>query len=206
MKELRKISWTFYDARLQQLLKKSPAPSLAKANFVRLLESGGAKSVNKIPSTDLPALARLLGSSAYLSDVLIQQGKNWPDLFLRQIQAEQKTVDQHLRDLEPVTAEARSFEEFCAVLRRHKQREYLRIGARDLEPSVTMEETVRELTALAEASLDSAYRYCRGEVEQDFGRLTLPGTEKPNAFVVLGMGKLGGSELNFSSDVDVVFL
>ncbi len=206
MKGLRKIPRPSSEARLQQLLKKSPAPSLAKANLVRLLESAGAKSVNKIPSTDLPALARLLGSSAYLSDVLIQQGKDWPDLFLQQIRSDQKTVDQHLRELEIISAEAKSFEEFCAGLRRHKQREYLRIGARDLDPSVTMEETVRELTALAEASLDSAYRYCRREVEQDFGRLTLPGTQTPNSFVVLGMGKLGGSELNFSSDVDVVFL
>jgi glutamate-ammonia-ligase adenylyltransferase len=206
MKGLRKIPRPSSEAKLQQLLKKSPAPSLAKANFVRLLESAGAKSVNKIPSTDLPALARLLGSSAYLSDVLSQQGKNWPDLFLQQIQSNPKTVDQHLRELEIISAEEKSFEGFCAGLRRHKQREYLRIGARDLDPSVTMEETVRELTALAEASLDSAYRYCRREVEQDFGRLTLPGTQTPNSFVVLGMGKLGGSELNFSSDVDVIFL
>ena len=49
--------------------------------------------------------------------------------------------------------EARSLDDFSAALRRHKQREYLRIGARDLLPSVSMEETVRELTALAEASL-----------------------------------------------------
>jgi [glutamine synthetase] adenylyltransferase / [glutamine synthetase]-adenylyl-L-tyrosine phosphorylase len=206
MKQLRKIPPPSSEATVQQLLKKSPAPSLAKANFVRLLESAGAKSVNKIPSTDLPALARLLGGSAYLSDILIQQGKDWPDLFLQQIQTRQKTAAEHFRELEPVTLEAKSFEQFCAGLRRHKQREYLRIGAHDLESSSSVEETVRELTALAEASLDLAYRYCRREVEQDFGRLTLPGTERPNSFVVLGMGKLGGSELNFSSDVDVVFL
>ena len=97
-------------------------------------------------------------------------------------------------------------QDFCVDLRRHKQREYLRIGGRDLMPSVTMEETVRELTALAEASLDAAYRYCRAEVEKDFGQLNLPGAERANRFVVIGMGKLGGGELNFSSDVDVIFL
>src|SRR5918993_4159399 len=206
MKTQRKNPISSSHSKVQQLLKKSPSASHAEANLGRLIESCGSESIDKIPSTDLPALARLLGSSAYLSDVLIQQGKNWPDLFLRQIQTQQKIVDHHLRELEPVTAEAKSFEEFCAGLRRHKQREYLRIGARDLEPSVTIEETVRELTALAEASLDSAYRYCRREAEQEFGYLNLPGTERPNAFVVLGMGKLGGGELNFSSDVDVIFL
>ena len=69
-----------------------------------------------------------------------------------------------------------------------------------------MEETVRELTALAEASLEAAYRFCRAEVEKDFGALLLPGKQEPNRFVILGMGKLGGGELNFSSDIDVIFL
>ena len=69
-----------------------------------------------------------------------------------------------------------------------------------------MEETVRELTALAEASLEAAYRFCRAEVEKDFGTLLLPGKQEPNGFVILGMGKLGGRELNFSSDIDVIFL
>jgi glutamate-ammonia-ligase adenylyltransferase len=206
MKNLRKISLPSNRAKVSQLLKKSPSPSHAEANFRRLIESSGSESVDKIPLTELPALTRLLGSSAYLSDVLIQQGKNWPELFLEQIKIERTTVDDHLGELKAVTAEAKSFDEFCAGLRRHKQREYLRIGARDLDPSVPLEETVRELTALAEASLDSAYLYCRREAEQEFGQLSLSGTERPNGFVVLGMGKLGGGELNFSSDVDLIFL
>src|SRR5215510_15940335 len=69
-----------------------------------------------------------------------------------------------------------------------------------------MEKTVRELTALAEASFEAAYRFCRAEVEKDFGILLLPGKQQPNRFVILGMGKLGGGELNFSSDIDVTFL
>jgi hypothetical protein len=38
-------------------------------------------------------------------------------------------------------------------------------------PAVTMEETVQELSALAEAALDAAYRFCRAEVEKDYGVL-----------------------------------
>jgi glutamate-ammonia-ligase adenylyltransferase len=206
MKTQRKKPVSSSHSKVQQLLKKSPSPSHAEANLARLIESGGSESIDKIPSTQLPVLTRLLGGSAYLSEVLIQQGKNWPELFLEQIKIKRKSVDDHLSALKAIITAAQSLDEFCAGLRRHKQREYLRIGARDLDPSVPMEETVRELTALAEASLESAYSYCRREAEREFGYLNLPGTEKPNAFVVLGMGKLGGSELNFSSDVDVVFL
>ncbi len=193
-------------AKSSALIAGSPSPALAKTNLQRLIDVSDSTSLSKIPSGDHPKLFFLLGSSAFLSDVLIRDGGSWPILFLRQIETPMKTAAEHLRELEPAIKKTASFDEFCAALRRHKQREYLRIGARDLMPSVTMEETVRELTALAEAALDAAYRFCRAEVEKDYGALNLPGTEKPNRFVVIGMGKLGGGELNFSSDVDVIFL
>ena len=206
MKTQRKNRVSSSHSKMQRLLKESPSPAHAEANLGRLIESGGSESIDKIPSTELPVLTRLLGSSAYLSEVLIQHGKNWPELFLEQLKINRKSVDDHLRELKAVTTAAQSLDEFCAELRRHKQREYLRIGARDLDPTVPMEETVRELTALAEASLESAYLYCRREVERELGYLSLPTAERSNGFVVLGMGKLGGDELNFSSDVDVIFL
>jgi glutamate-ammonia-ligase adenylyltransferase len=193
-------------AKLRAQIEASPAPTLASAYLQRLLEASDLKSLNKIPVGEQAKLFRLLGSSAFLSDVLIRAGKQWPALFLRQIKCERKTAADHLHELAPAIKPVASFADFCTVLRRHKQREYLRIGARDLMPTVTMEETVRELTALADASLDAAYRFARAEVEKDFGRLNLPGTNNPNRFVVIGMGKLGGGELNFSSDVDVIFL
>src|SRR5206468_8316522 len=102
---------------------------------------------------------------------------------LVQINIPHKSVAEHLSELIPQINESQSVDDFCAILRRHKQREYVRIGARDLLPSVSMEETVRELTALAEASLEAAYRFCRAEVEKDFGTLLLPGKQKPNRFV-----------------------
>ena len=193
-------------AKSSALIAGSPSPALAKTNLQRLIDVSDSTSLSKIPSGDHPKLFFLLGSSAFLSDVLIRDGGSWPILFLRQIETPMKTAAEHLRELEPAIKKTASFADFCAALRRHKQREYLRIGARDLMASVTMEETVRELTALAETALDAAYRFSRAEVEKDYGALNQPGTEKPNRFVVIGMGKFGGGELNFSSDVDVIFL
>ena len=192
--------------KIDRLIKTSPSPALARSNLQRLIEAGGINALKRISEQHLPILLRLLGGSAYLSEILIRQGKDWPKLFLRQIKITQKSVAEQLADLEPLVKSAPSLTEFCAALRQHKQREYLRIGARDLMPAVTMEETVQELSALAEAALDAAYRFCRAEVEKDYGVLHLTGTEKPNRFVILGMGKLGGNELNFSSDIDVIFL
>jgi glutamate-ammonia-ligase adenylyltransferase len=187
-------------------LAKSASPSLAESNLSRLIESSGANALDEVSQAELAALFRVLGGSSFLSEVLIRQGADWPDLFRRQIAITQKAVADHLDEISARSKRVKSLEDFCAALRRHKQREYLRIGARDLMPSVTMEDTVRELTALADASLEAAYRYCRAELEKDFGQLYLPGSEKPNEFLVIGMGKLGGVELNFCSDVVVIFL
>ncbi|HEX9455157.1 MAG TPA: bifunctional [glutamate--ammonia ligase]-adenylyl-L-tyrosine phosphorylase/[glutamate--ammonia-ligase] adenylyltransferase, partial [Candidatus Binatia bacterium] len=190
--------------KFQTLIQSSPSPRLAENNLSALLAAGNGS--DKLPPGELKALFTLLGSSAFLSEVLINHGKNWPDLFMRQIKIPRKTFAQHVNELNVAAKDSATFDEFCAALRHYKQREYLRIGTRDLMADVSMEETVRELTTLAEASLDAAYRFCRAEIEKDYGTLNLPGTTNENRFVVLGMGKLGGGELNFSSDIDVIFL
>ena len=192
--------------KIEELIKQSPSPALAKSHFARLTEAGGLGSLKALAEQQLSLLIRVLGASSYLSEILIRQGKDWPAFFLRGIGISQKTVAAHLADLAPSLKGSNSLEDLCAALRQHKQREYLRIGARDLLPKITMEETVRELSALAEASLEAAYRFSRAEVEKDFGTLSLPGKQARSRFVILGMGKLGGEELNFSSDIDVIFL
>ena len=191
--------------RVERWIKNSPNPSLARTNLARLIESGELKSLKKIPLEHCPALFRLLGGSAYLSDILIREGQGWPDLFLRQVKISQKSASDHLVELPPLHESGLSLDQVARALRRHKQREYLRIGTRDLSPSVSVEETMRELTALAEAALEVAYRFCRSEAERDYGALRIPGTTRENRFVILGMGKLGGEELNFSSDIDIIY-
>ena len=134
------------------------------------------------------------------------QVRTGPSCFSGKFKKKRKSVAEQIKQLDRAAKDSSSFDDFCTALRHHKQREYLRIGALDLTPAVTMEETVRELTALAEASLEAAYRRSRAEVAKDYGELRLAESDGPNRFVILGMGKLGGGELNFSSDIDVIFL
>ena len=192
--------------KIERLIEESPSPVLAKSNFHRLIEAAGTNSLKKLPGAHLPALLRLLGSSATLSDFLIQNGPAWPDLFLKQIKVPKKNMSEHLSELSYLSKRGVSFDQLARGLRQHKQREILRIGARDLSPSTSVDDTMRELTALAEASLEIATLCCRSEVEEDFGPLVIPGSERKNKFVILGMGKLGGEELNLSSDIDLIYL
>ena len=123
---------------IKALIETSPSPSLAVNNLARLIEAGGRKALDRIPREDLFTLVRLLGSSTFLSDTLVRQGKNWPEVFLLQVRIAQKTTAQHLAELESLLTTGESFNEFCAGLRQHKQREYLRIGTRDLLSSVSL--------------------------------------------------------------------
>ncbi|MGH7835843.1 MAG: bifunctional [glutamate--ammonia ligase]-adenylyl-L-tyrosine phosphorylase/[glutamate--ammonia-ligase] adenylyltransferase, partial [Candidatus Binatia bacterium] len=192
--------------KISRCLSESPSPELGRNNFLRLVEETGTKPPRDLAPHDVTALARLLGSSAYLSDVLIRQGGEWPAVFSRLVHATRKSKEDHLAELLPQLNDGTSRAEFARLLRLHKQREMLRIGARDLAPDHSVEETTRELTSLAEAALEASYRFSRSRAERDFGSLSLPGSENPNGFVILGMGKLGGGELNLSSDVDLIYL
>ena len=103
------------------------------------------------------------------------------------------------------TEGAADFAAFKRGLRVARRREMLRMGARELGWGTTAE-VARELAAFADACLDAAVRFCDTELRKELG---VPVSDEPGGpaprFVVMGMGKLGGEELNFSSDVDVCY-
>ncbi len=109
--------------------------------------------------------------------------------------------EQDLRELgAPEVAGALELPEiFLAPLRRFKQREILRIGLLDFAGLATVSETVEALSDLADFCLDRVLALQLARTAKRWGE---PGTE----FCILGMGKLGGRELNFSSDIDVIFV
>src|SRR5258706_15848026 len=111
------------------LIQSSPSPRLAENNLSALLAAGNG--IDKLPPGELKALITLLGSSAFLSEVLINHGKNWPDLFMRQIKIPQKTFAHHVDELNIAVKDSATFDEFCAALRHYKQRDDLRIRTRE---------------------------------------------------------------------------
>ena len=89
-------------------------------------------------------------------------------------------------------------------LRRFRRREMVRIAWRDLAGWSELDETLRDLTALAECCIQKALDYF---YQQACDRRGTPvsKTGRPLNIVVLGMGKLGAYELNYSSDIDLIF-
>ena len=92
-----------------------------------------------------------------------------------------------------------------AVLRRRRNVELARLAWRDIAGWASFEECVRDLSTLADAMVDVAVRHAVKALEPRYGT-AVDGDGQPGELLVLGMGKLGGNELNFSSDIDLVFL
>jgi len=94
---------------------------------------------------------------------------------------------------------------FMAALRTLRRRELVRIAWRDLTGRAGLATTLLELSTLADAAIRGAVSFASRSLADRFGVPRSPAGEELE-LIVLGMGKLGGRELNFSSDIDLVFL
>ncbi|HSN05529.1 MAG TPA: hypothetical protein VLS44_11120 [Nitrospira sp.] len=95
------------------------------------------------------------------------------------------------------------------ALRRFRRREMLRIGVRDVLKLADVPETTGALSDLASVLIDAAYRVVDADLQAEHGtpmHKNRQGKWVETGFTVIGMGKLGGHELNYSSDVDVLYI
>ena len=95
------------------------------------------------------------------------------------------------------------------ALRRFRRREMLRIGVRDLLRLAAVPETTGSLSDLACLLIHAAYEIVDADLKRQYGvpmHRNRQGRWVETRFTVIGMGKLGGHELNYSSDVDLIYL
>ncbi len=153
-------------------------------------------------------LLTILGGSPFLSGILCRRENYFRRLFgAAQLQqaATEATMLAGLRDRIPADS---GFEDLQRQLREFKAEEMLRIGGRDLCGLATLEEVMEELSSLAAACLQRAYEVCDRLLQREYGvplQEVTGRSPQPAEMTVLGMGKLGGLELNFSSDIDLIY-
>ena len=121
---------------------------------------------------------------------------------------------ERLADLEPLSPErlAERFRirglpaaEAMTVLRQVRHVEMARLAWRDLAGWSDLDANLADLSLLADSAIVAAQDYAQSQLLQRFGR-PVDGEGTPVEMMILAMGKLGGGELNFSSDVDLVYL
>ena len=120
-----------------------------------------------------------------------------------------KSKEDLAQEARQVVAAAPTPERKWTALRRYKSQEILRIGLQDLVGRQNLVGITEELSNLADTILGTGYELCRSDLVRRHGAPQLAGEADRGgecAFVILGMGKLGGRELNFSSDIDLIFV
>jgi len=96
--------------------------------------------------------------------------------------------------------------QFMADLRLARQRLMLYLGFRDLNGLADLDEVTHSLSSFAELTVSLSIAYIRGDLQRRFGLPWSTSTNTEMPLMVVGMGKLGGRELNLSSDIDLIFL
>lgn len=182
--------WRSSARNLAAALIASPDPDLALSTLERLSDVTDLRATADDPDR-LAALLRILGSSVFLGDLLVRMPHRLEWLFARS--GLQKRADEGVASLraEP-WGEIGGEEELLETLNLRKRTELLRLGARSVLGLSTLEEEFEALSLLAETILDTVLE-----------RLWPQHLPSP---AVLGLGKLGGGELNFSSDIDLIFV
>ncbi len=137
-----------------------------------------------------PFISRLLcGDAELLPDILQNMQRPWSEQAMRDWLSAQEVQDE---------------DGLKRTLRKLRQRVMLRIIVRDLNGLADLQEVMQVTSHLAEVAVQYALNYLTLSLEADYGE---PRGEDGSRqqLIVIGMGKLGGSELNVSSDIDLIF-
>ena len=193
--------------RLLAELAAAPDPDMALNNLERYAavvdRAVFFRTLSEHPGA-IPLLARVGGASQFLADVLRRRPSTLAWLLeprtMRPWLAEELAEDAAQAVRPFTTREAR-----MNALRRFKYRQLLRIGARDLLGDADLAVTTEELSHLADACLAQSTADALGEARARFGA-PLDADGRETGLAVVGMGKLGGDELNYSSDIDLMFV
>jgi glutamate-ammonia-ligase adenylyltransferase len=193
-------------ARIQMLLAAAPNPPAA----VRLLErlrQDSPSAFDRIASSPaaLRCAVNLFSYSQFLSETVLQNPERILRVansgsFYRVLPAEEYA--QRLREL---LGKDRAGAPAAVDLARFRRQQLLRIVLRDVMGVAALSEVTEELSNLADAILDVTYGRIHAELVGRYGEPRLAdGT--PCGFSVISLGKLGGQELNYSSDIDLMFV
>ena len=156
-----------------------------------------------VPEDMLATLVRLLACSEFAGKIFLRE----VDWFLDQGEKLSRPPD--ITNLQAFTERlATSTDALDSVqgeIRRYRNRYFLHVLWREFAETATLNETLHSISDLADYLLRATVAYAQLALQERFG-VVRDASGAAVSLVVLGMGKLGGRELNFSSDIDLIFL
>ncbi len=195
-------------ATLTGLLAEAPDPDGALVLFERLIESSEMVRLLEQHSFLAHYAIVVFGHSRFLGDTLIQN----TDLlasFLRERNLDRSFSQEEFRQSLARFRARSSDDDVALTLARFKRREYVRIMLRDVLKIAPLAETTAEISALADVLIEEALREADSKLQRRHGTPRhgdALGRLVDTPFAILALGKLGGKELNYSSDVDLMYI
>ena len=175
--------------------RRFPIPDRVVTRLDSFISAYGARATlfelwNRNPAI-FELLVLLFDRSEFLAELAIRTPDLVDELVISGRLRQRKTAEETLRDLRHGLGD----EDQQLWLRRYHQAELMRIGLRDILGLADFEQYLTELSGLADACLQYAL-----EVVMRKHKLKTP------PFVIIGLGKLGGAEIDYGSDLDIIFV
>ncbi len=189
----------------------SPDPDMALINLERFLTVIATRPSYYALLAENRAASKLLvslfGMSEFLSKILISHPELLDSMASSNYASTAKTMDIMTAELNTLLEQSDYFEDRLDVLRRYRNEEFLRIGLNDIHGRLLQGEVTTQLSLLGETCLSAAYRLAVDELKR-FGRpfYQHEGRTAEANLAIIGMGKLGGGDLNYHSDLDIIFV
>lgn len=173
--------------------------SISQSATESLIQSG---AISHWPEPLVEQLNYVTGLSKFITETLVTDEQLQQSL--PQMLAEETRQGQYRARLANLLSECSDEMHGHRVLRQFRNREMVYIAWRDFTASWTLEESLAHLSQLAEAMIFETYQWQYDACCELWGTPTnAEGEAQP--MLIIGMGKLGGAELNFSSDIDLIF-
>jgi len=180
---------------ISEAASKTVDPARAERNLRRFLD---AQDGHKRLEPYLPFVAGLFACSQYLANYCVTSPEElYAALEERKNELSRRMLQERARkELDKV--DAADFDSMQRMLRQFKKRCMLRITLRDTSGEASITSSMDELTFLAEVIAEAALRWSLDFNQRRYGELP------ENSISIIGLGKLGGEELNYSSDIDLI--
>lgn len=183
------------DPRQVDLHLERLAQVLSPAEMAELDKTPGATAL----------LAALCGNSPFLGRCLLAEPQTFLELLSQDVDSVFNNV---VTAVTPKALESLTESELMTALRRARRRVALIVAAGDVSGLWPLEKVTAALTRFAEVALSAALCHLLRQLATA-GEIVLPNPDDPeleSGFIILGLGKLGARELNYSSDIDLILL
>jgi glutamate-ammonia-ligase adenylyltransferase len=202
------INYNVVETNLQKSIAKLPSDIQAIVrNAWQQYEHAVQQQYSRIPehSDFIPSVCRAWASSEFILNNSIQ----FPDMILDLFESGdillEYPVGEYEKKLQCLLRTVNEFSQLEILLREFRRREMVRIAWRDVVNWTSPNKTMIDLSCLADTIIIQANQLLFRWLSKKIGTPVDPETKKPMPMLVLAMGKLGAYELNFSSDVDLIY-